>query len=124
MNLFYKLDLTLANLVHACLVFFIFSIWCFIEHIVIIVFLWLKLYCFLLQKLDLGICSKVHDPALKADYELASKNKAYDYEFEVNKNLYPLIFFKLFSKFYFEEKIILSFLFIATGKYLTICGRL
>ena len=29
------------------------------------------------------MCTKVHDPALKADYELDSKNKEYEYEFEV-----------------------------------------
>jgi len=34
------------------------------------------------KKLDLGVCSKVHDPALKADYELAAKNKSYDYEIQ------------------------------------------
>ncbi|XP_065659545.1 putative RNA-binding protein Luc7-like 2 isoform X1 [Hydra vulgaris] len=34
------------------------------------------------KKLDLGTCSKVHDPALKADYELAAKNKDYGYEVE------------------------------------------
>jgi len=26
----------------------------------------------------------VHDPALKADYELAAKDKTYEYEFEVS----------------------------------------
>ena len=35
------------------------------------------------QKLDLGVCSKLHDPALKADYELAAKEKDFDYEIEV-----------------------------------------
>jgi len=37
------------------------------------------------KKLDLGACSKIHDPALKADYELAistDKSKDYDYEIE------------------------------------------
>lgn len=34
------------------------------------------------KKLDLGICNKIHDPALKADYELAAKEKDYDYEIE------------------------------------------
>jgi len=34
------------------------------------------------KKLDLGVCSKVHDPALKADYELAAKNQSYDYEIQ------------------------------------------
>jgi len=36
-------------------------------------------------KLDLGACSRIHDPALKADYELAiatDKSKNYDYEIE------------------------------------------
>lgn len=30
------------------------------------------------------MCNKVHDPALKADYEAAAKDKTYDYEFEVS----------------------------------------
>jgi len=34
------------------------------------------------KKLDLGICSKLHDPALKADYELAAADHDYEYEIE------------------------------------------
>lgn len=33
-------------------------------------------------KLDLGACSKIHDPALKADYELSMNEKDYGYEIE------------------------------------------
>lgn len=35
------------------------------------------------QRMDLGECPKVHDLALRADYEKASKNKDYYYDIEV-----------------------------------------
>ena len=56
------------------------------------------------QKLDLGACSKIHDPALKADYELAistDKSKDYDYEIEVCVFLY--------SKLYSTSSLIICF---------------
>lgn len=33
--------------------------------------------------MDLGDCPKIHDLALRADYELASKDKDYYYDIEV-----------------------------------------
>lgn len=38
--------------------------------------------------MDLGECPKVHDLALRADYELASKDKDYYYDIEVSEQLY------------------------------------
>merc|ERR1711978_550050 len=36
------------------------------------------------QRMDLGECSKVHDLALRADYESASKTKDYFYDVDVS----------------------------------------
>lgn len=36
------------------------------------------------QRMDLGDCPKIHDLALRADYELASKDKDYYYDIEVS----------------------------------------
>ena len=38
----------------------------------------------LLQRMDLGECPKYHDLALKADYEMAAKNKDYYYDIDVS----------------------------------------
>lgn len=38
----------------------------------------------LLQRMDLGECPKIHDLALRADYELASKTKDYFYDIDVS----------------------------------------
>ena len=38
--------------------------------------------------MDLGECPKVHDLALRADYEWASKNKDYYYDIDVRKILW------------------------------------
>lgn len=38
----------------------------------------------LLQRMDLGDCPKVHDLALRADYEKASKSKDYYYDIDVS----------------------------------------
>lgn len=39
--------------------------------------------------MDLGECPKIHDLALRADYELASKTKDYFYDIDVSMiNLY------------------------------------
>ena len=37
-----------------------------------------------LQRMDLGECEKVHDLALRADYEIASKQKEYFFELDVS----------------------------------------
>ena len=41
--------------------------------------------------MDLGECPKVHDLALRADYELASKDKDYYYDIEVSEQLHSLV---------------------------------
>ena len=38
----------------------------------------------LFQRMDLGECPKIHDLALKADYEMASKDKDYFYDIDVS----------------------------------------
>lgn len=40
---------------------------------------------FWLQRMDLGECPKIHDLALRADFELASKTKDYFYDIDVSK---------------------------------------
>lgn len=39
---------------------------------------------FVLQRMDLGECIKVHDLALRADYEIASKEHEYFFELDVS----------------------------------------
>lgn len=39
------------------------------------------------QRMDLGECPKVHDLALRADFENASKHKDYYYDIEVSIKL-------------------------------------
>ena len=36
------------------------------------------------QRMDLGECVKVHDLALRADYEIASKQQEYFFELDVS----------------------------------------
>ena len=36
------------------------------------------------QRMDLGECPNIHDLALRADYELAAKNKDYFYDIDVS----------------------------------------
>ena len=38
----------------------------------------------LFQRMDLGECSRIHDLALRADYEQAAKNKDYFYDIDVS----------------------------------------
>lgn len=40
---------------------------------------------------DIGSCKKVHDLALKADYEMAQKNKDYFYDFDAHKHLQTFV---------------------------------
>ena len=40
--------------------------------------------------MDLGECRRVHDLALKADYEIGSKERDYFYDIDVS-TLYPCI---------------------------------
>lgn len=37
-----------------------------------------------MQRMDLGECMKVHDLALRADYEIASKEQEYFFELDVS----------------------------------------
>lgn len=55
--------------------------------------------CVLLQRMDLGECPKVHDLALRADYEIASKTKDYFYDIDVSieTSLFTLNFTILFE---------------------------
>lgn len=34
--------------------------------------------------MDLGPCNKIHDPALKADFEIASQKRDYGYDIDVS----------------------------------------
>lgn len=40
--------------------------------------------CPIKQRMDLGECPKIHDLALRADYEQASKRKDYYYDIDVS----------------------------------------
>ncbi|CAH2980276.1 unnamed protein product [Chilo suppressalis] len=44
-----------------------------------------------LQRMDLGECPKIHDLALRADYELASKTKDYFYDIDATEHLEAFI---------------------------------
>ena len=44
-----------------------------------------------LQRMDLGECSKIHDLALRADYETASKAKDYFYDVDAYEHLKSFI---------------------------------
>lgn len=39
-----------------------------------------------MQRMDLGDCPKIHDLALRADYEKASKHKDYYYDVDVSSH--------------------------------------
>lgn len=44
------------------------------------------------QRMDLGECPKVHDLALRADYEKAAKHKDYYYDIDVSSTLFSFDF--------------------------------
>lgn len=52
--------------------------------------------CPIKQRMDLGECPKIHDLALRADYEQASKRKDYYYDIDVSS----MIFFKINQSLY------------------------
>lgn len=61
--------------------------------------------------MDLGECPKIHDLALRADYELASKTKDYFYDIDVSMHIPsnpPFLFIYTFVKYNFKEVIIFS----------------
>lgn len=43
-----------------------------------------NMFLYRLQRMDLGECPKIHDLALRADYENASKSKDYFYDIDVS----------------------------------------
>lgn len=45
------------------------------------------------QRMDLGECPKVHDLALRADYEKAAKHKDYYYDIDVSMRPNKPLFF-------------------------------
>lgn len=48
--------------------------WQFDQHLCVILF----------QRMDLGECTKIHDLALRADYEIASKERDLFFELDVS----------------------------------------
>lgn len=44
-----------------------------------------RLLVFSWQRMDLGECTKIHDLALRADYEIASKERDLFFELDVSK---------------------------------------
>lgn len=46
--------------------------------------MYIKILFLFLQRMDLGECIKVHDLALRADYEIASKEQEYFFELDVS----------------------------------------
>lgn len=46
--------------------------------------MYIKIMFWFLQRMDLGECIKVHDLALRADYEIASKEQEYFFELDVS----------------------------------------
>ncbi|XP_053607155.1 putative RNA-binding protein Luc7-like 1 isoform X2 [Plodia interpunctella] len=49
--------------------------------------MWDRLYELGCSRMDLGECPKIHDLALRADYELASKSKDYFYDIDATEHL-------------------------------------
>lgn len=47
------------------------------------------------QRMDLGECPKVHDLALRADFDAASKKKDYYYDIEVRLHRHSLNMFRI-----------------------------
>ena len=44
-------------------------------------------FVFFLQRMDLGACNKIHDPALRADYENAAQTREFGYDVDVSINV-------------------------------------
>lgn len=47
------------------------------------------------QRMDLGECTKIHDLALRADYEIASKERDLFFELDVSTETFWLLLWKL-----------------------------
>lgn len=54
------------------------------KFMVMSVSLFFMINCPIKQRMDLGECPKIHDLALRADYEQASKRKDYYYDIDVS----------------------------------------
>lgn len=52
------------------------------------------------QRMDLGDCAKLHNLALKADYEIASQNKDYFYDLDVSPFTIAYLYAKYVSDTY------------------------
>lgn len=52
----------------------------------------------LLQRMDLGECIKVHDLALRADYEIASKEQEYFFELDASFTLVIMYLLTVFLR--------------------------
>lgn len=50
----------------------------------------------LFQRMDLGECSKIHDLALRADYEIASKERDLFFELDVSMVIIVTVYGKRF----------------------------
>lgn len=48
--------------------------------------------CIFLQRMDLGDCPKIHDLALRADFENASRSKDYFYDIDVSPSCFDSVF--------------------------------
>lgn len=53
--------------------------------------------------MDLGECIKVHDLALRADYEIASKEQEYFFELDVSFTLIMYLFTVFFRDFVWKS---------------------
>lgn len=61
--------------------------------------------------MDLGECMKVHDLALRADYEIASKEHEYFFELDVSYSYTPWLFVRVeFSRTFLRIQIKTYFL--------------
>ena len=52
-----------------------------------VLFHYLFIFIFSFQRMDLGECPKIHDLALRADYEIASKKRDYCFELDVRRRI-------------------------------------
>lgn len=56
------------------------------------------------QRMDLGECTKIHDLALRADYEIASKERDLFFELDVSMEKFLLPFVEAASWSYLTEQ--------------------
>lgn len=71
-----------------------------------------------LQRMDLGECIKVHDLALRADYEIASKEQEYFFELDVSfthPHIPFIVVFVVFCCLFFLRKFVCSHSLFLSG---------